>query len=276
MSAELGGVKERQLDVSYNRAPVDNIIYSNDRGAQIVLGGDRVGPVSSGYGGLGFRDSSAIDIVVGRGKSLSTEQKTKNLPAVSVNPSFIHDAARIYISERSNIDKYFKVAKGAGKSKSGSAVGIKADYVRVVGRQGIKLVTRAGPTNSSGGESGVSGIELIAGNDDTYLQPMVLGNNLANCIERMLGQISDVQAQVHSLMNYVESFVFDHYSAHVHGPPGTPPVTAAAAISCCIPEVLQHVTEDNVLSDTIVDITNDCLNPQNLLTYILSSYNKLN
>ena len=27
---------------------------------------------------------------------------------------------------------------------------------------------------------------------------------------------------------------------------------------------------------TIVDITNDCLNPQNLLTYILSSYNKLN
>ena len=59
----------------------------------------------SGYGGKANTQAGAIDIVVGR------MGNTKNGPQgnIRVSPDFFKDAARIYISQKSDIDDYFKL-----------------------------------------------------------------------------------------------------------------------------------------------------------------------
>jgi hypothetical protein len=259
-------------EIPFNQLPVENVLYSNDGKASIVLGSDRISAPNTGYGGLGFNDSSAIDIVCGRGKSISAEDK-KN--AVVVNPDFFSDAARIYISEKTDVDKNFKLAKGfIGDSKSASAVVLKADSVRVIGIEGVKIVTRANPTNSNGTEPGVKGIELIAGNDDSFLQPMVKGDNLVKCLSDITDVISDVKAQVHSIMGFLEDFV-DNYNQHIHPPNAVSP-NAAGVSMLFASENTKHSTEDNYLSDTISSIRSNYLNIPSHDKNILSPYNKTN
>ena len=141
--------------------------------------------------------------------------------------------------------------------------------------EGIKLVTRANPTNSNGSEPGVKGIELIAGNDDSFLQPMVKGDNLVQCLGEITDVVSDVKAQVHSIMNFLEKFV-DNYTQHVHVPPTAPsPITAAAKILFTA-ESIVHSTEDNSISDSISSIRSNYLNIPSHDKNILSPYNKTN
>ena len=96
------------------------------------------------------------------------------------------DAARIYISAKTDIDENFGLADGKqqkgneGSTKGKSGIGIKADGVRIIARaNGIKLITGKGNFNNTGvnGEVDSNGnalvpndlgsIELIAGNDTT-------------------------------------------------------------------------------------------------------------
>lgn len=259
-------------EVAFNRLPVENILYSNDGKASIVLGSDRAGSPSTGYGGLGFEDSSAIDIVCGRGKSISDEDKKG---AAVINPDFFSDAARIYISEKTDIDKNFKLTKGTiGDSRSSSAIALKADSIRIIGIEGVKIVTRANSSNSNGVEAGVKGIELIAGNDDSFLQPMVKGDNLVKCLSEITEVISNVKAQVHSIMGFLEDFV-DNYNQHIHPPNATSP-NAVGVSMLFASENMKHSTEDNYLSDTISSIRSDYLNIPSHDKNILSPYNKTN
>ena len=264
---------------SYNKSQIENIISSNDGSyrASIVIGGDRKSTIDSGYAGLGFEDSSAIDIVSGRGKTIPDEEKAGTL---NINPDFLNDAARIYISEKTDVDANFKITKGTiGSSEFASAIALKADAIRIIGVEGVKIVTRANPSNSRGQEPGFFGIELIAGNDDTYLQPMVLGNNLVSCIEVVLEEISNVKAQVHSGINFLDNFV-SNYTEHIHpvsGPSTLQSPNTAAAKIIFSKENIIHTSEDNDSSNRISSINIDYLKvPKNLNTYILSPYNKTN
>lgn len=275
-----GNKKVKQKHITFNSTPVENVVSSNDSKAQIVLGGDRTSDVSSGYSGLGFEDSSAIDIVVGRGKTISQSIKDE---AISINPDFFNDAARIYISEKADIDKYFKISNneksGVGDSIAASAIALKADSIRIIGIEGIKLVTRANPTNSRGIESGVKGIELIAGNDPTYLQPMVKGDNLVNCIKEIITVLSHLESQIHNLYNSLDS-LNDNYAQHVHptaapGPPSPSPQALAHQIPASI-ENLAHTMENQELEDKLTQIKTDFLNVPSHDKNILSKYNKTN
>lgn len=262
-----------RTEVPFNKLPVENVIFSNDGRSSIVLGGDRPNAASSGYSGLGFEDSSAIDIVCGRGKTISAEDK-KN--ATALNPDFFNDAARIYISEKTDVDKNFKLAKGGiGESKTASAIALKADSIRVIGVEGVKIITRANPTNSNSSEPGVKGIELIAGNDDSFLQPMVKGDNLVKCLSDITDVVSDVKAQVHSIMNFLDIFV-DNYTQHVHTPPVAPSPIALGVKMLFVAENTIHSTEDNSISDNISSIRSDYLNIASHDKNILSPYNKTN
>ena len=84
--------------------------------------------------------------------------------------NFGADAARIYISQLTNVDTNFGISEGkTGLLKARSAVAIKADGVRIVAREGIKLVTQTDVVNSQGGLSPINdiyGIDLIAMNDE--------------------------------------------------------------------------------------------------------------
>jgi hypothetical protein len=258
--------------VPLNRTPVENVLLSNDGRASIILGGDRIDSIDSGYGGVGFEDSSAIDIVCGRGKTLSTQQEKS---AIAINPDFFSDAARIYISEKTDVDKNFKLVKGTiGDSVSASAIALKADAIRLIGVEGVKIVTRANPNNSNGVESGVKGIELIAGNDDQYLQPMVKGKNLADCLYDMTEVMSNIKSQIHSVMSFLDSFV-SNYADHIH--PGAPTSPTAQAMKILFSlEDIQHSIEDNSFSDDIVNISSKYLINPSLDKNILSPYNKTN
>ena len=124
-------------------------------------------------------------------------KKDKNRKRVFKNPDFTMDAARVYISQKSDIDTYMGsdeegLAEGKGVKPwttsydaPRSAVGIKADAVRIVGREGIKLITKTDTQNSQGGEVvGNPGIDLIALNDSSDMQPLVKGDNLVETTKR--------------------------------------------------------------------------------------------
>lgn len=154
----------------------NNIVLSDStRNCGIVIGADRPSGLASGYGGAGAMKANSIDLVAGR---VSGQKALED--GVFVDNSFSGDAARIYISQLTDIDTNFGLEPGqSGNIKGRSGVGVKADVVRLIGREGIKIVTgrsyafkghgSSGETNSLGGKisSPAPPIELIAGNTKT-------------------------------------------------------------------------------------------------------------
>lgn len=184
-----------------NKGDAEKVI-KNENNAWIVLGRDRPSRRDSGYGGAGGTQCASIDIVAGRMSSVKGGPKSD----IFVDPNFESDAARIYISQKTDIDENFNlVPGGVGLSKAKSGIGIKADAVRIIGREGIKLVTNTDRKNSQGGKiKSTFGIDLIAGNDDSeqnvkgafrrveFLQPIVKGDNLIEALEELVDQVGDL------------------------------------------------------------------------------------
>jgi hypothetical protein len=199
---------------------------------------------------------------------------------VFVDPHFTKDAARIYISQKTDIDKNFNLAKGAvGMSETRSGIAIKADGVRIVAREGIKLVTQVDKLNSLGGKVlATKGIDLIAGNDDSDLQPLVKGQNLLELLRYMVDDIKKLTGMVNSLttaslkMNAV-------LAAHTH-------IGATGPVAPSI-ELGIAVAADSV-GKTIVDFQSQVSSTINSITgemdylkaggnkFIISKYNNTN
>lgn len=203
----------------------DNILKGANN-TWIVLGRDRPASRLSGYGGKGDTQAGSIDIVVGR---MAPTPKD----GVYVDPNFETDAARIYISQKTDIDDNFKLAPGTiGSSVALSAIGMKADSIRVIGRQGIKLVTGVDDKNSQGGKiSATQGIELIAGNDSQDIQPLPKGDNLTESMEKLCDNIEALSGIISTFLTSQMDFnataaIHYHYSPF-YGIPCTPSDTLA-------------------------------------------------
>jgi len=138
------------------------------------------------------------------------------------HPGMVMDAARIYISQMTIIDKNFNIKediRGAGAvadtAAPTSGIMLKADKVRLHSRQDIKIVT-GGPyeyVNSQGNTiTRNNGIHLIAENgedrDGTVVpqQPMVLGNNLVDCINSILQLIKQLNDRVDTFVAQQNKF----------------------------------------------------------------------
>lgn len=213
----------------YNVAECETV-YAGGNNTRIILGRDRDSHIGSGYGGKGHTRSGAIDIVVGlqgwdpasggkgEGENFEPGVAEKNFGSLTTDAP--GDAARIYISQRANIDQYFDICEGGvGMSVADSAIGLKADSIRIMSRKGIKLVTGKNPPgrNSLGGKVRVVyGIDLIAGNIDKdtgkfdklfpkkstpgRLQPIPKGDNLASALEWMSDRISSMNEVLSDLV----------------------------------------------------------------------------
>ena len=208
----------------YN-SPVDSPNFSfdaptnahviNKNNSFIVLGADMPEGIQSGYGGKGSSKASTIDLVVGRASSKSDGLGPKNGELLTNN--FFSDAARIYISQLTDIDANFGIDPGkSGYMEQRSGIGIKADGVRIIGREGVKIVTgRMQATNEKNSLGGkmlpAPTIELIAGNnteprpaagtlgaffgeDEMYdpLQGVGMGNNLVKAFQDLMFLLQDV------------------------------------------------------------------------------------
>jgi len=194
-------------------------VWSNKNGAFIVLGRDRPGNRFSGYGGPGDTQAAAIDIVVGR-MGAYPKQVNSAGEKLLVEPDLKIDAARIYISQKTDVDKNFGLARGrVGKSKARSAIALKADGIRVISREGIKLITTTDRLNSQGGRiKTITGIDLIAGNNDVGLQPFVKGDNMVEALDKIIGYIQDLTEVVQGVVTS-QLALNVALQNHVHGIP---------------------------------------------------------
>jgi hypothetical protein len=167
------------------------------------LGKDRPSSIASGESGAGSDNCDAIDIVAGPMDDAATEYLNDGTVVLNVNPNFAKDAARIYITQKGNIDAYFGLADGiqgenkrVGTSVGKSAIALKADHLRFISRESIKLVSSGTDAVDLNG-----GIHLIAGNEEESLEPMVLGNKLVNYIDNnLIKTLSDILQITHDFM----------------------------------------------------------------------------
>ncbi len=276
----IAGDKIAEAVPEFLSTPSENVM-TNENNAWIVLGRDRSASRMSGYGGKGDTQCGSIDIVAGRMGS-EVRGYDESGETLFVNPSFKKDAARVYISQKTDIDKYFDLATGkVGSSKSKSGIGIKADNVRIVGRETIKLVTTTDKRNSQGGEiKSVLGIDLIAGNDDSDLQSMVKGENLIDALGELVDHVDGLTGCVDTLL--MSQFEFNEaISSHFHTSPffAAPTLPSEVLMSKGIRTMISHLqkTKASLLKQKI----NLGLFKQNYLSksgskYINSRFNSVN
>lgn len=211
------GVNNTSLKEEVNEFPFHEIqgtenVYKGKHNTWIVFGRDRPGEANGfprgvvdgnpeervGYGPRGHVNAGAIDIVVGR--FTNTDAREFNAP---VGNDFFADAARIYLSQKADIDKYFNLPSGSsGMSVEKSAIGIKADDIRIISRNSFKIVTGADiqVRNGTPNESKV-GVEIIANNNSSGLQPMVKGDNLVLALRSVLKRIEELNGYVKEFAN---------------------------------------------------------------------------
>jgi len=235
-------------------------VYENGNDAFIVITKDRPGGRESGYGGRGDTGAGAIDLVVGR-------QEMANATAEHwCDPNFKTDAARIYISQKTDLDDNFNLCYGeVGAPTAMSGIGIKADGVRIIGRQGIKLITTTDTKNSKGGQTkSWGGIDLIAGNDDSDLQPLVKGDNLVAALETLVGYIdshietfaSFVKAQMK--INLDQASFNNAIQLHAHPHPMGPTLPSTTFLDPKTNKIIFTAPTElfNQASDTVVSTVN--------------------
>ena len=215
------GQKRLQAQVPRERLSCEEQIGPGpDNNAFIIIGNDRIDLANTGYGGKGHTQCDAIDIVAGMGGSSPREEDSKGKKKKQ-NPSFFQDAARIYVSQKTSVDKNFGIGEFArysptkamslvppGDEEIGiygakSAIAVKADNVRLIGRESIKIVTGTDAKNSQGGDVlAKSGVELIANNDIESLQPIVLGDNLQLALVTILNNVEALAKIMHGYIKY--------------------------------------------------------------------------
>jgi len=183
--------------IIFNRAQGETVFPSTLDPAQIILGDDRPASKVSGYGGPGSDRAASIDMVCGRMAATKGGEGPK--PGTYVESDYAADAARICISQLTDIDKNFGLAGGISGVVGGrSGVGIKADLVRLIAREGVKVVTHGardwkglgpgGEPNSLGGKiAPAPTIEFIAGNDDEPEETFNLYNGTIEKIQKLQG-----------------------------------------------------------------------------------------
>jgi hypothetical protein len=230
----IGGGSILEATPRYNSLSSEHVI-SNKHNTFVVLGRDRPGSRMSGYGGRGDTHAGAIDIVAGRMGYMARSVNSSG-EKIAVDPNFKTDAARIYLSQKTDVDKNFCLAKGRFPlSDTRSAIALKADGIRIIAREGIKLVTGVDKKNSQGSEvtKCAYGINLIANNCDEDLQPIPKGNNLAAALIKVVDHIDRVTGILDAfLMSQIKFNTA--LGAHVHispffGIPTTPSVLASGA-----------------------------------------------
>lgn len=264
------------------REPVPNFIsnksdkvINGSNNTWIVLTRDRNASRISGYGGLGDTQAGAIDIVVGR---MSASPKDDSY----VDPDFKTDAARIYISQKTDIDKSFDLVSGrVGNPEARSGIGIKADSIRLMGREGIKLITGIDEKNALGGEIVVkTGIDLIANNDDSDIQPMVKGDNLAASLETVLDNIEQLSGILSTFlstqMDYNLAIATHYHYSPFFGIPTTPSDTLITkGMEVQVKQLMDCIVGLQKFKVNVVATRNNYLR-QYSSKYINSKYNNLN
>ena len=185
--------------------------------ALIRLGRDRPGNVGTGAGGIGSTASGMIDLCVGRQALTAAKSSWHEVGEQSYPPDFITDAARVYITQKVDpgIDEYFGLkAEKISSTLYKSAVAAKADCIRLVARENVRIYAAktqnaeglgdSGETDSNGKPilHGKGKIELIVGNE-SHLQPAVLGKKLQTYLRKLEDEIGLIRSSLSKLEKHL-------------------------------------------------------------------------
>ena len=178
-------------------------VFSSSTNAHVILGKDSDSIFH------GYNRGGQIKLVAGLGATNKSILLSSFIPTRS---NVVQDAATVLISQKSDIDKKWKIPDGfVGSTGKRSSVGLKADNIRIVAREGIKISTLPpGEERNSlfGKIKTIKGIDLLAGISEgtfkyktkadgfwkpskklNYLQPIVKGDNLDDFLNRLLEEI---------------------------------------------------------------------------------------
>jgi hypothetical protein len=275
-------------DPTYLQKPDERVIKGEGNSA-LVFGRDSPNGLGTGTAAVGTTNSAAIEIVVGRGTAVKDQQPPKD---AYVDSNTYADAAKIYISENTNIDKAFNY-RGMIKNNTlyQSAVAIKADQVRLFSRGDIILSTgmdqipkedvykdaKFAPQHSVRDHSGIS---LVANNNTIDLQPLVKGNNLVNFLNKTSNSIIQLHSIIQKFILY-QSELNRHIANHVHksefnAEDGYMSFGLKAQIEI-FDQIISHDCSSK-LKDSVNVITSDKNNylSEGKVKYINSTYNKTN
>lgn len=281
-----------EIKTNYNKADSEVLIQGRTN-SFIVLGRDRNEGIASGNGGRGHSGAACIDLIAGHQgpRPLDTVFGEK----VLTDKNFKDDSARVYITQKAiNIDDYFNIPKvnirmgnkgvGLEDTFNKSAAATKADLIRVIARENIKIVTFHKGLNSQNKKTFDGGIDIIAGcnaihTDKTLsLQPMVKGSNLELLVKSIIKKIEDVQSTVSTFMR-IQKEINDSLANHVHqsGAPGTTtdkPISNNIAIKnfSLLTNTLPDILRNNI---NIATIDKEYMSPFSD-KYILSLWNRVN
>jgi len=233
-------------------------VFETQNNSSIVLGREYGKPtVDTGVG--------MIDLAVGRTPNAnlkpqgdgewSIEAVAEFFGAAPVEEEYSYgissnDAARIYMSQRTDIDSLFDLPSPDGYSER-SAVGIKADSVRIISRDaagGIKLMVHQDPNqrNSFNGDaSGKIGVQLVAGG---RLEPMVKANALSDTLLKMLEFMTRIENMVVNLQTAQGHFntkvAMETHMSPFYGTPDVPDPGNPQALGKCSLEGWTEIMEE--------------------------------
>ena len=135
------------------------------------------------------KNITSITLVAGHSghKKLVDGIKRKDNEPIIRDPDPFIDAAMFVVSQKSNPDERFQLVSGSvGNQELVSSIVAKADAIRIVGQKGIKLITAPSSVDTQNkAPILLKGIDLIAGNNDSGLQPIPKGENLKNCLNEL-------------------------------------------------------------------------------------------
>jgi hypothetical protein len=186
----------------------------------IIFGKDRPGDIETGWGAEPKTGAARIDLIAGLSGVAAKETNEKG-EDLGTSPNPYLDSARIYMTQQAkdiDSEEYFHIADGkVGRILNESAIVVKADSVRVIGRKGIKIVT--GSDKYAGGSGffvgdDIPGIDLIAGNNDKDLQPMVKGDDL----QRALLEMHEMHKQAFEFIVFIFKLQMKHLSITLPNP----------------------------------------------------------
>ena len=290
------GGQERQENKPFFKLLPNETMVAGKTNTFIILGADRNAGPLSGKGGKGNTGAACIDLISG----LSGEEPIQiiNNETQETSKSFAKDAARVYISQKSNIDEYIGIPKLKflinGNTKistedyvNKSSVAIISDCSRIVGRNTVKIVTFHHGQDSTKNNIEQNGIDIIAGVDSLSattsplpiydLQPMVKGNNLVLFLKRLIKEISFLHnsvRQIELLQNEINMTIANH--KHQAGPYVSEAPLNENLIKANSTDLLKQSTIDAQKFEVKLGLAqNEYFNPGKSFC-ILSNFNRVN
>lgn len=271
-----GNSKLTEPTPTFNAAPCEKVI-AGENNTSIVLGRDRPGDRDSGFGGAGKPGCGSIDLVAGRA-SVNPKELSDDGSNVVVNNSIPYDAARITILQKSEGDSSHYLDSGSIGSRVSSFGIMKADNIRLVAREGIKLVTGVDKYLSNGNTRIEKfGIDLIAGNDSEDLQPIPKGDNLAELLSKLINKIAQNNEEIVFLYKIIMKLEIE-LASHIHpsamGPTGPAPTLISEAVSATT-EIGAHLVNAQVTQASLMQLKINYLKPYGVHS-INSAWNNVN